>query len=139
MSKSWLLNFIKDEYAKVPKNLSLEVPPDSLGLVLERVEADELWSFVGSKKQRVWIWLGLDALTRQVIAVHLGGRSSEDAKLFWQEVPEPYRSGCDVYTDQWVAYESAIPRDMHYAVKKTPEKPAWLRESTAYCDKELVG
>src|SRR6187431_2505446 len=35
---------------------NVQVPPDSLGLILERLEADELWSFVGKKKNQVWIW-----------------------------------------------------------------------------------
>jgi transposase-like protein len=55
VSKSWLLTFIKEEYNAIPSNLSVTVPPDSLGLILERIEADELWSFVGKKKCQVWI------------------------------------------------------------------------------------
>lgn len=80
VSQKWLLDFIKEEYARVPKDLSVQVPPDSLGLILERLEADELWSFVKKKKNQVWIWLAIDALTRQVVAIHAGGRSGEDAK-----------------------------------------------------------
>lgn len=57
----------------------------------------------------MWIWLGLDATTRQVVGVHPGGRSEKDAHAFWAEVPEPYRSGCDIYTDEWEAYVRAIP------------------------------
>lgn len=87
-------------YSKIPSDLNVTVPPDSLGLILEHLEADELWSFVGSKKNRIWIWLALDALTRQVVAVHAGGPSEVDAQAFWAEVPESYRSGCDVYTDE---------------------------------------
>ena len=124
VSQAWLLNFIKQEYAKTPHDLNIQNPPDSLGLVLERLEADELWSFVGKKKNQVWIWLALDATTRQVVAVHAGGRSEKDAKAFWAEVPEPYRSGCDVYTDEWEAYKGAIPPEMHFAVKKNPERQA---------------
>jgi insertion element IS1 protein InsB len=123
VSKTWLLDFVKEAYSKTPSGLNVTVPPDSLGLILERLEADELWSFVGSKKNRVWIWLALDTLTRQVVAVHAGGRSEVDAKAFWEEVPEPYRSGCDVYTDEWEAYRDAIPPEIHFAVKKSPGKP----------------
>ncbi len=96
VSQAWLLNFIKQEYAKTPHDLNVQNPPDSLGLVLE--------------------WL--DATTRQVVAVHAGGRSEKDAKAFWSEVPEPYRSGCDVYADEWKAYKGAIPPEVHFAVKK---------------------
>lgn len=118
VSLSWLLNFVKTEYDKTSRNLNIKVPPGSLGLILERIEADELWSFVGKKKNRVWIWLALDALTRQVVAMHAGGRAEEDAKAFWAEIPDPYRSECDIYTDEWDAYKGAIPPEAHYSVKK---------------------
>jgi IS1 family transposase len=57
-------------------------------------------------------------LTRQVVAMHAGGRSEADAKAFWEEIPEPYRSGCDIYTDEWEAYRGAIPPEVHFPVKK---------------------
>jgi hypothetical protein len=91
VSQKWLLDFIKQEYDQVPKDLSVRVPPESTGLILERIEADELWSFVSKKKNQVWVWLAMDATTRQVVAVHAGGRSDQDARAFWAEVPEPYR------------------------------------------------
>jgi|HubBroStandDraft_4_1064222.scaffolds.fasta_scaffold91916_2 insertion element IS1 protein InsB len=127
VSQKWLLDFIKQEYARTPRDLKVRVPPNSFGLILTRLEADEMWSFVGKKKNRVWIWLALDALTRQVVAIHSGGRSEEDARAFWAEVPEPYRSGCDVYTDEWEAYKGAIPPEVHFAVKKSPERQASSR------------
>lgn len=128
VSQTWLLNFIAAEYAQVPRNLDVCVPPESTGLILERLEADELWSFVGTKKHQVWIWLALDATTRQVVAIYAGGRSEKDARAFWAEVPEPYRSGCAIYTDEWDAYRGAIPEEAHFAVKKNPARPASLRE-----------
>ena len=128
VSQTWLLNFVGDEYAQVPRDLNVRVPPESTGLILKRLEADELWSFVGTKKRQVWIWLALDAATRQVVAIHAGGRSEKDAQAFWAEVPEPYRSGCDVYTDEWDAYRGAIPAEVHFAVKKSPARQASLKE-----------
>lgn len=136
VSQTWLLSFIKQEYDQVPRNLNVRIPLESTGLVLERIEADELWSFVGKKKNPVWIWLALDATTRQVVAVHAGGRSEKDAKAFWAEIPEPYRSGCDIYTDEWEAYRGAIPEEIHFPVKKSPGKQVLLKELTAFCDRE---
>jgi insertion element IS1 protein InsB len=50
----------------------------------------ELWSFVGSKKNRPWIWIAIDATTRQVIAFHVGNRSqaSPSSSLPLTEVPK---------------------------------------------------
>ena len=36
------------------------------------VEADEMASFVQKKANKQWIWIAMDAKTRQVIAFHVG-------------------------------------------------------------------
>jgi IS1 family transposase len=131
-----LLHFFKQEYQQTPKDLNVRIPPRAIGLILERLEADELWSFVGKKKNQVWIWIALDATTRQVVAVYAGRAFGKNAKAFWAEVPEPYASGCDVYTDEWEAYRGAIPPEVHFAVKKSPEKQVLLKELTAFFDRE---
>lgn len=52
------------------------------------------------ERRRIVRGLALDTLTRRVVAVYAGGCAEEDAKVFWVEVPEPYRSKCDIYTDE---------------------------------------
>lgn len=42
-------------------------------------------------------------------------------------MPEPFRSGCDVYTDEWDAYRVAIPPEVHFAVKKVRENKSHRR------------
>jgi insertion element IS1 protein InsB len=39
-------------------------------VVIQRLEAeaDELWSFVGKKANKPWLWIAMDAKTRQGIA-----------------------------------------------------------------------
>ena len=39
------------------------------------VEADELASFVQKKSNKQWVWIAMDAKTRQIIAFHVGDRS----------------------------------------------------------------
>lgn len=39
------------------------------------LELDELWSYVGSKQNPVWLWIALCRRTRQVVAWHHGSRS----------------------------------------------------------------
>lgn len=41
---------------------------------LYRFEADEMWSFVGNKDNKQWIWLVMNTANRQI---HVGGRSQE--------------------------------------------------------------
>jgi insertion element IS1 protein InsB len=40
------------------------------------VQMDELWSFVDRKGNQQWIWLALDAETREIVGVHIGDRSA---------------------------------------------------------------
>ena len=44
------------------------------------VEADEMASFVQKKANKQWMWIAMDAKTRQVIAFHVGDRSRKSAK-----------------------------------------------------------
>jgi insertion element IS1 protein InsB len=55
------------------------------------VEADELASCVQKKVKKQWIWIAMDAKSRQVIAFHVGDRSRRSAKRLWAKMPEAYR------------------------------------------------
>jgi IS1 transposase len=44
------------------------------------VEADEVASFVKKKANKPWIWIAMDATSRQVMAFHVGDRSRRSAK-----------------------------------------------------------
>ena len=82
------------------------------------VEADEMASFVKKKANKQWIWIAMDAKTRQVIAFHVGDRSRRSAKRLWAKIPEAYRQHATFYTDQYVVYEGAIPATQHRAISK---------------------
>ena len=72
-------------------------------LVGDIVEYDELWSFVVSKAQRVWIWIALCRRTKQVVAYYLGDRTKESFEKFYRKVPIEYANclstsdGLEVY------------------------------------------
>jgi IS1 family transposase len=38
-----------------------------------------MWSFVGNKKQKQWLWLALDRKTKEIVGFYLGDRSEEGA------------------------------------------------------------
>jgi insertion element IS1 protein InsB len=54
-------------------------------------EADEIWSFVGRKAKKQWLWMALDTATRQVIACYVGDRSRRRAQPLWKRIPSVYR------------------------------------------------
>jgi insertion element IS1 protein InsB len=82
------------------------------------LECDELWSFVGKARQKVWVWVALDRDTREIVAVHLGNRSRTSAKALWQALPPLYRQCAVCYTDAWEAYQGVVPATRHRVIAK---------------------
>ena len=48
------------------------------------VQMDELWSFVDNKGNQQWVWLALDAQTREIVGVHIGARSAVSEECFME-------------------------------------------------------
>ena len=62
------------------------------------VQMDELWSLVDNKGNQQWVWLALDALTREIVGVHIGDRSAVSAIALWNSMPPVYRQCAVIYT-----------------------------------------
>jgi insertion element IS1 protein InsB len=82
------------------------------------VEADDMSSFVQAKADKPWIWIAMDAKSRQVIAFHVGNRSRRSAKRLWAKIPQAYRQQAMFYTNQYVIYAEVIPAAQHRAISK---------------------
>jgi insertion element IS1 protein InsB len=78
-----LQQFVNAYYATVPQ--SVQVQPKARKRLT--VQMDELWSFVDDKGNEQWVWLALDAETREIVGCHVGNRSGESAKALWQSLP----------------------------------------------------
>ena len=85
-------------------------------------EADEMWSFVQKKANKPWIWIAMDATTRQIIAFHVGDRSGESGKELWANIPTVYREQATFHTDQYAVYTGVIPAAQHRAITKKARK-----------------
>lgn len=79
---------------------------------------DELWSFVGTKQQVVWMWLALDWTSRKIVGMAFGDRSAETCQRIWESLPPDYRRRAVIYTDHWEAYATVLPSKRHRAVDK---------------------
>jgi IS1 family transposase len=86
------------------------------------IECDETWSFVNSKRHKQWIWLALDANTREIVGTYIGDRSRESAVKLWCSLPPIYRQCAVCYPDFWEAYQGVIPAKRHKAVGKDSGK-----------------
>jgi insertion element IS1 protein InsB len=123
-SLTWLLHFMVECFAACPDHLHVQLPNSPTDVVLLRLEAeaDELWSFVQKKANRPWIWIAMDAKTRQVIAFHVGDRSRDSANGLWAKIPLVYREQATFHTDQYDAYQGVIPAERHRAITKKARK-----------------
>jgi IS1 family transposase len=68
------------------------------------IEFDELWSFVFSKLNRVWLWIALCRRTKQVVAFHFGDKDSKTFDEFYLKLPIPY-ANCLSRSDGLKAYK----------------------------------
>lgn len=93
-------------------------------LPCERVEMDEIWSFVGKKSKGttngeklqhdpqdgdVWTWKCVCATTKLIVGWHVGGRTFENAVHFCRLVAPRFAKTPQVSTDGLHAYRSAVP------------------------------
>ena len=120
VSMDWLLEFYQKEYEQAPDDLNVRVPEEgeTPHVDLLPVEGDELWSFVGKKENKQWIWLAQDRQSRQIVGFYVGDRSETGAQGLWDSLPQYYKDHGLFYTDKWDAYHKVLPADRHHAVNK---------------------
>ena len=114
-----------EHFAAAPDHLYVQPTAGTQRVILHRLEAevDELWSFVGTKANRQWVWIAMDADTRQIIAFHVGDRSRQSAEALWGKIPAGYQEQATFYTDRYEVYKGIVLnptlRD-HYAGPQNP-------------------
>jgi insertion element IS1 protein InsB len=120
----WLLSFAVQCYDAAPPHLNVQRPQCPENVLIRRLEAeaDELCRFVGKKADKQWLWLAMDAQTRQVIAFHVGDRRRTSAKKRWNMIPAVYRDRATFYTDSYAPYRGLIPATQHRPISKKARK-----------------
>jgi insertion element IS1 protein InsB len=116
----WLLGFLVQCFEALPDHLHVRPVAYHGDVMIQwlEVEADEMSSFLKKKAHKQWIWLAMDAKSRQVLAFHVGDRSRKSAKRLWAKIPEMYRQYATCYTDQYAVYQGVIPAVQHRAISK---------------------
>jgi insertion element IS1 protein InsB len=120
VTRKWLLSFLVQCFEALPDHLHVQPVSCTRDVLIQRleVEAGELASFVQKKANKQWVWIAMDATTRQVIAFHVGDRSHTSAAHLWAKIPQAYRQHATLYTDQYVVYEQVMPAAQHKAISK---------------------
>lgn len=65
------------------------------------------------RANKQWLWLALDRVSRQVVALFVGDRSADGALGLWQAIPERYPQQATFHSDDWSAYKQIIPFGQH--------------------------
>jgi IS1 family transposase len=90
-------------------------------LPCKRIQADEIWSFVGAKQKNVpedrkgefgigdvWTWTAICADTKLVPCWHVGDRHAGDATMFMEDLASRLASRVRLTTDGHYAYLEAV-------------------------------
>jgi len=83
----------------------------------EALELEEMWTFVGRKKRKVWRWLAVERASRRIVAWVLGSRGTATLQRLWQALPRRYRRYTRYFTDPWRAYAQVLPAQAHVVGK----------------------
>ncbi len=118
VSERQLQDYANEKYESAPREVVV-IPKEKGKLT---VECDEMWSFVGNKENKQWIWLAIDKDTREIVGVHAGSRDRIGAQSLWDSMPPVYRQCAVSYTDFWSAYKKILPAKRHKAVGKKTGK-----------------
>ncbi len=114
VSERWLQQYVNQKYYLTPKEV--KITQKKRGKLV--LEIDEMWSFIGSKRYKVWIWLAIDSLTKEIVGLHVGDRDRAAARRLWDSLPSVYRQCATCYTDFWEAYQGILPAKRHKPVGK---------------------
>ena len=63
------------------------------------IQCDEMWSFVGNKDNKQWIFLAIDASTKEIVGVYIGKREQASAQGLWDYLPAVYPQCAVSYKD----------------------------------------
>jgi insertion element IS1 protein InsB len=86
----------------------------------EEAEVDEMWSFVGKKREPRWLWHAIDHHSGHVLAYVLGRRKDE-VFLKLKALLEPFGI-TRYYTDYWGAYTRHLDADEHQPGKRNTQQ-----------------
>ncbi|MBO8087267.1 MAG: IS1 family transposase [Marichromatium sp.] len=110
----------------ITRDVTAKKTPHPRGVILE---CDELWSLVGKRLNKQWIWLAMDRPTRRIVGVHVGDRTERSAQALWDSIPTQYQTSAPVYPDFWDTYARIIPARRHCPSAKSQgeagQAPRW--------------
>jgi len=138
VSMPWLLSFIDGIIASLPQDLNAEVThseDDEIELV--KLEVDELWSFVGNKRNDQWLWLIFHKASRQVLAMQIGPRDKKTAELLFAKLPESLKKKPSISQTSLVSIMTPFLGSSISLLGKNQVKRAILKDLIAPSDSDV--
>lgn len=68
VSERWLVKYVNNKYEQIQQKV--DVTQKKTGKLT--IQLDEMWSYVGSKTNKKWIWLAIDVSDRSIVGVYIG-------------------------------------------------------------------
>jgi insertion element IS1 protein InsB len=87
---------------------------------VDDAEADEMWSYVGSKRKPRWLWHAIDHGSRKVLA-YVFGRRQDEVFLQLKALLEPFGI-TRFFTDHWGAYARHLAPGTHVPGKRNTQQ-----------------
>jgi insertion element IS1 protein InsB len=82
----------------------------------DQLEADEMFTYIGMKINKIRVWIAQCYRTRQILSFFIGDGSMESCKRLWCKLPYEYLK-CWSFSDFWKAYR-CLPESTHCLVGK---------------------
>ena len=87
-----------------------------IGITIEFLQLDELWSYLKNKKRQLWIFIGLESRTKFWVNFELGSRTNHTANRLVKGLKELAIWHSElllkVTTDKLAAYQNALSKQM---------------------------
>src|SRR5262245_19539822 len=87
---------------------------------VEEAEVDEMWSYVGKKREPRWLWHAIDHRSGHGLTYVLGRRKDE-VLLKLKALLEPFGI-TRYYTDYWGAYTRHLAAEEHHPGKRNTQQ-----------------
>ena len=87
---------------------------------IDEAQVDEMWSFVGSKKDQRWLWHVIDHRTRTVLA-YVFGRRKDEVFLQLKALLEPFGT-TRYYTDYLCIYHRHLDAEQYCPGKRNTQR-----------------
>lgn len=139
VSMSWLLEFIDDLIEELPKDLNAEVVAEDDEIEVVMLQADELWSYVGSKQNPQWLWLVMHTKTRQVVAMQVGQRDKQTAERLFYKLPDSLKKKPVTILTTSLCTTRQLPQGNTSPLAKNLVKHRILRDLIAPLDSDAQG